>query len=100
MLKIDEGDQLVRSFPEQDRETYARRAERPLPGNSNGLLPGIDQRHVRHRPGHSPKRVHADVSFGIARGSRQVQIMAVRDGLVNTFLSAGARLSERRVTIS
>ena len=40
------------------------------------------------------KRVNPNVSFGIAPGSRQVQIMAARDGLVNTFLAAGARLYE------
>lgn len=40
------------------------------------------------------RRVHPEVSFGIAPGSRQVQIMAVRDGLANDFLAAGARLFE------
>lgn len=40
------------------------------------------------------RRVHPNVSFGIAPGSRQVQIMAVRNGLMDTFLSAGARIFE------
>lgn len=40
------------------------------------------------------KRVHPNVSFGIAPGSRQVQIMAARNGLLNTFLAAGARTFE------
>lgn len=40
------------------------------------------------------KRVHPDVSFGIAPGSRQVQAMAVKNGLVEIFLAAGARLYE------
>ena len=40
------------------------------------------------------RRVHPAVSFGVAPGSRQVQIMAVRDGLAGDFLAAGARLFE------
>ena len=40
------------------------------------------------------KRVHPKLSFGIAPGSRQVQIMATRNGLVDVFLAAGARLFE------
>lgn len=40
------------------------------------------------------KRVHPNVSFGIAPGSRQVQIMAAQNGLINIFLTAGARLFE------
>ena len=40
------------------------------------------------------KRVHPNVSFGIAPGSRQVQIMAAKNGLLNIFLAAGARLFE------
>lgn len=40
------------------------------------------------------KRVHPKVSFGVAPGSRQVQIMAVRNGLVDVFLAAGGRLFE------
>ena len=40
------------------------------------------------------KRVHPNVSFGIAPGSRQVQIMAAKNGLLNTFLAAGARSFE------
>lgn len=40
------------------------------------------------------KRAHPKLSFGIAPGSRQVQIMATRNGLVDVFLAAGARLFE------
>lgn len=40
------------------------------------------------------KKVHPDVSFGIAPGSRQVQAMAVKNGLMEIFLAAGARLYE------
>jgi aconitate hydratase len=40
------------------------------------------------------RRVHPKLSFGIAPGSRQVQIMAVREGLIDIFLAAGARLFE------
>lgn len=40
------------------------------------------------------KRVHPNVSFGIAPGSRQVQAMAVKNGLMEIFLAAGARIYE------
>ncbi|HLN44802.1 MAG TPA: aconitate hydratase, partial [Candidatus Sulfotelmatobacter sp.] len=40
------------------------------------------------------RRVHPDVSFGVAPGSRQVLQMAARDGYVNDLLSSGARLLE------
>jgi aconitate hydratase len=40
------------------------------------------------------KRVHPAVSFGIAHGSRQVQAMAVKNGLMEIFLAAGARIYE------
>ncbi len=40
------------------------------------------------------KRVHPDVSFGIAPGSRQVQKMMIQDGLMDIFLDAGARIFE------
>ncbi len=40
------------------------------------------------------KRVHPNVSFGIAPGSRQVQAMIVKNGLMDIFLSAGARIFE------
>jgi aconitate hydratase len=40
------------------------------------------------------KRVHPNVSFGIAPGSRQVQVMAVKNGLMEIFLAAGARIYE------
>lgn len=40
------------------------------------------------------KKVHPDVSFGITHGSRQVQAMAVKNGLVEIFIAAGARLYE------
>lgn len=40
------------------------------------------------------RRVHPDVSFGIAPGSRQVQTMIVKNGLMDIFLTAGARIFE------
>ena len=40
------------------------------------------------------KRVHPKLSFGITPGSRQVQIMTTRNGLMDVFLAAGARLFE------
>ena len=40
------------------------------------------------------KRVHPKVSFGIAPGSRQVQAMIVKNGLMDIFLAAGARTYE------
>lgn len=40
------------------------------------------------------RRVHPDVSFGVAPGSRQVLQMAARDGYVSDLLSSGARLLE------
>lgn len=40
------------------------------------------------------KKVHPDVSFGVAPGSRQVLQMAARDGYVGDLLNAGARLLE------
>lgn len=40
------------------------------------------------------KRVHPNVSFGIAPGSRQVQAMAVKNGLMDIFLASGARIFE------
>ncbi|HWR30097.1 MAG TPA: aconitate hydratase [Negativicutes bacterium] len=40
------------------------------------------------------KRVHPNVSFGIAPGSRQVQAMIVKNGLMDIFLAAGARIYE------
>jgi aconitate hydratase len=40
------------------------------------------------------RRVHPDVSFGVAPGSRQVLQMATRDGYVGDLLAAGARLLE------
>jgi aconitate hydratase len=40
------------------------------------------------------KKVHPDVSFGVAPGSRQVLQMATRDGYVGDLLDSGARLLE------
>ena len=40
------------------------------------------------------KKVHPDVSFGVAPGSRQVLQMAARDGYVGDLLDSGARLLE------
>lgn len=40
------------------------------------------------------KKVHPDVSFGIAPGSRQVLQMATRDGYIVDLLDSGARLLE------
>ena len=40
------------------------------------------------------RRVHPDVSFLIAPGSRQVMHMIDRDGSLSTFLTAGARILE------
>src|SRR5208337_4415100 len=40
------------------------------------------------------KKVHPDVSFGVAPGSRQVLQMAARDGYVSDLLESGARLLE------
>ena len=40
------------------------------------------------------KKVHPDVSFGIAPGSRQVLQMAAKDGYVSDLLDSGARLLE------
>ena len=40
------------------------------------------------------RKVHPDVSFGVAPGSRQVLQMATRDGYVTDLLGAGARLLE------
>ena len=40
------------------------------------------------------KRVHPKVSFGIAPGSRQVQAMIVKNGLMEIFIEAGARIFE------
>ncbi len=40
------------------------------------------------------RRVHPDVSFLIAPGSRQVMQMIDRDGSLSTFLTAGARILE------
>jgi predicted aconitate hydratase len=40
------------------------------------------------------RKVHPDVSFGIAPGSRQVLLMAARDGYLGDLLAAGARLQE------
>ena len=40
------------------------------------------------------KRVHPNVSFGIAPGSRQVQAMVAKNGLMDIFLAAGARIYE------
>lgn len=40
------------------------------------------------------KKVHPDVSFGVAPGSRQVLQMAARDGYLADLLNAGARILE------
>ena len=40
------------------------------------------------------KKVHPDVSFGVAPGSRQVLQMAAKDGYVGDLLDSGARLLE------
>ena len=40
------------------------------------------------------RRVHPDVSFGVAPGSRQVLQMATRDGHVAALVGAGARILE------
>jgi aconitate hydratase len=40
------------------------------------------------------KKVHPDVSFGVAPGSRQVLQMAARDGYVTDLVDSGARLLE------
>jgi aconitate hydratase len=40
------------------------------------------------------RRVHPDVSFGVAPGSRQVLQMATRDGYVADLLASGARVLE------
>ena len=40
------------------------------------------------------KKVHPDVSFGVAPGSRQVLQMAARDGYIGDLLDSGARLLE------
>ncbi|MCW4010847.1 MAG: aconitate hydratase [Candidatus Bathyarchaeota archaeon] len=40
------------------------------------------------------KKVHPDVSFGVAPGSRQVLQMAARDGYISDLLDSGARLLE------
>ena len=40
------------------------------------------------------KKVHPDVSFGVAPGSRQVLQMATRDGYIGDLLDSGARLLE------
>ena len=40
------------------------------------------------------RRVHPDVSFLVAPGSRQVMQMIDRDGSLSTFLTAGARILE------
>ena len=40
------------------------------------------------------KKVHPDVSFGVAPGSRQVLQMAARDGYLGDLLDSGARLLE------
>jgi aconitate hydratase len=40
------------------------------------------------------KKVHPDVSFGVAPGSRQVLQMATRDGYIGDLLNSGARLLE------
>jgi len=40
------------------------------------------------------RKVHPDVSFGVAPGSRQVLQMATRDGYVGDLLDSGARLLE------
>ncbi len=40
------------------------------------------------------KKVHPDVSLGIAPGSRQVFEMIARDGILQTLINAGARILE------
>ena len=40
------------------------------------------------------KKVHPDVSFGVAPGSRQVLQMATKDGYIGDLLDCGARLLE------
>ncbi len=40
------------------------------------------------------KKVHPDVSFGVAPGSRQVLQMATRDGYIGDLLDSGARMLE------
>ncbi len=40
------------------------------------------------------KKVHPDVSFGVAPGSRQVLQMAAKDGFISDLLDSGARLLE------
>lgn len=40
------------------------------------------------------KKVHPDVTLGIAPGSRQVMLMLAEEGLVSVFLASGARLLE------
>jgi len=40
------------------------------------------------------RKVHPDVSFGVAPGSRQVLQMATRDGYIGNLLDSGARLLE------
>ena len=40
------------------------------------------------------RKVHPDVSFGVAPGSRQVLQMAARDGYIGDLLDSGARLLE------
>ena len=40
------------------------------------------------------KKVHPDVSFGVAPGSRQVLQMATKDGYLGDLLDSGARLLE------
>ena len=40
------------------------------------------------------KKVHPDVSFGVAPGSRQVLQMATKDGYIGDLLDSGARLLE------
>jgi aconitate hydratase len=40
------------------------------------------------------KKIHPDVSFGVAPGSRQVLQMATRDGYIVDLLDSGARLLE------
>ena len=40
------------------------------------------------------RKIHPDVSFGVAPGSRQVLAMAARDGFLNDIIAAGARIFE------
>lgn len=40
------------------------------------------------------KRVNPNISFGITPGSRQVQAMVVKNGLMDIFIAAGARIYE------